>query len=529
MIITKKSSSQVPADTSFQAYNISDLENLKKIVNEALADIVLLKQENKILKTDMQSEIKSVRASIQRVNTEVESEFKEIRSLISANALSVDRIVDEKSNGLACIKSGMKQIKSDIKSLKEEPVLSLNVSQVEDCMAKLNSMEKKINRFDKRLQRDRSPVCVDLTNTDSNVRSEQVAPESEPYHTVHVNKTASTALLRCGETNLFSRMKITPQDVSESSSKTKEPTNYMKSSISSLCAEYSSKTTHERSSSHDNQSSYDKQSEAPSRMLPPPSETRENLACGTGNKLQGRGQDTRKYADVISVLNVQDAASSKSSQHNQYVPNVHSSFIPTRVNGTTTQSASSESRRAHPGANAQPNYTLTRNNGVDTGTASHIHSRESGSNRSELDYNLLQDHVDIRRRSKRFYVGGFRPSITHEELIQYVESKGLTVTWVHIWPSKRLNRAIIRLNVEVSENCRKITEPDFWPRGVKCRPWLSNNTYKNTFLNPSRSKNYRGSDNDYHNDKYTYNNNNRYTETDEDYYSDSRYGYNSNT
>ena len=139
----KKSSSQVSADKSFQAYSICNLENLKKIVNEALADIVLLKQENKILKTDMQSEIKSVRATIQRVSTEVESELKEIRWLISANRVSVDRIVDEKSNGLACIKSGMKQIKSDVKSLKEEPVLSLNVSQVEDCMAKLNSMEKK--------------------------------------------------------------------------------------------------------------------------------------------------------------------------------------------------------------------------------------------------------------------------------------------------------------------------------------------------------------------------------------------------
>ena len=157
----------------------------------------------------MQSEIKSVRASIQRVNTEVESELKEIRSLISANALSVDRIVDEKSNGLACIKSGIKQIKSDVKSLKEEPVLSLNVSQVEDCVAKLNSIEKKINRFDKRLQRDRSPMCVDLTNTDSNVHSGQVASESEPYHTVTVDKAASTALLRSGE-NLFSRMKIPP-------------------------------------------------------------------------------------------------------------------------------------------------------------------------------------------------------------------------------------------------------------------------------------------------------------------------------
>ena len=53
-------------------------------------------------------------------------------------------------------------------------------------------------------------MCVDLTNTDSNVLSGQVVPESEPYHTVHVNKAASTALLRSGE-NLFSRMKITPK------------------------------------------------------------------------------------------------------------------------------------------------------------------------------------------------------------------------------------------------------------------------------------------------------------------------------
>ena len=522
----KKSSSQVPADTSFQAYNISDLENLKKTVHEALADIVLLKQENKILKTDMQSEIKSVRASIQRVNTEVESELKEIRSLISANALSVDRIVDEKSNGLACIKSGMKQIKSDVKSLKEEPVLSLNISQVEDCMAKFNNMEKKINRLDKRLQRDKSPVCVDLTKTDSNAQSGQVAPEYEPYQTVHLNKAASTVLLRSGETNLFSRMKITPQVDSNSTALITEPTSYTKRHSPSVCAEYSSETTRERPSSHDKQSSYEKQSETSSHMLPPASETRVNLSCDPDIESKGRGKNSRTYADVISAVNVQDAAPSKSSRHELYVPNAHSNFIPTRVNGTTTHSASSELRRVHRDANTQSNYIPTRNNGVDTDTANRVHTRESGSYRSEPDYSLLQDHVDIRRRSKRFYVGGFRPSITHEELIQYVESKGLTVTWAHIWPSKRLNRAVIRLNVEVSENCFRITEPGFWPRGVKCRPWLTNNTYKNTFLNPSRSKSYRGSDNDYHYDKY---NNNRYIETDDDYYSENRHGYHSDT
>ena len=62
--------------------------------------------------------------------------------------------------------------------------------------------------------------------------------------------------------------------------------------------------------------------------------------------------------------------------------------------------------------------------------------------------------MDVRRRSKRFYVGGFRSSITHEELIQYVESKGLIVTWVHIWPSKRSDRAVIRLNVDPANRKR---------------------------------------------------------------------------
>ena len=67
---------------------------------------------------------------------------------------------------------------------------------------------------------------------------------------------------------------------------TTEPTNYMKSSISSLCAGFSIKMIDEQSSSNDNQSSYDKQSEAPIHMLPPPSETRKNLPCGPDNNFR---------------------------------------------------------------------------------------------------------------------------------------------------------------------------------------------------------------------------------------------------
>lgn len=112
----------------------------------------------------------------------------------------------------------------------------------------------------------------------------------------------------------------------------------------------------------------------------------------------------------------------------------------------------------------------------------------------------LDDDVDftdfVRKRTKRFYVGGFKSSITQDKLIRFVESKGLVVTWVKIWNSKRNGRVTIRLNVEASENYFKITEPGFWPRGVKCRPWLSNNKYNNSLRSSRSSRAYVTHDSD---------------------------------
>ena len=524
---SKKSSSQAP-ETSFQAYKFSDLENLKKSVSDALADIVLLKQENKMLKTEMQSELKSVRASIQRVTTEVESELKEVRSLISANALSIDRIVDEKSNGLACIKSGMKQIKSDFKSLKEEPVFSINISQVEDCIAKFSKMEKKVNRLDKRLQSDKFPTCIDLTKRDSNDNPGQVASECEAYHTVHVNKADNTALLRSDETNLFSRLKFTEKEITreqqkqcmESSALTMEPSNTTKRHKPSVSTGYSGvdKRMGSLSSNELTVSSH----------VPPISDPPVNQNRDPGMENESHGHSVKTYADAISAGRIQGTASLRSPNNSQYVPSTPLSFIPTRVNGATQRSSGSELGRVHSHVSyPRPEHAHTRTHGLDSGASSHAPTRATCSDRDELDYNLLQNHVDVRRRSKRFYVGGFRSSITHEELIQYVESKGLVVTWVHIWPSKRSDRAVIRLNVEVSGNCLKITEPGFWPRGVKCRPWLTNNTYKNTYLTQSRSQRYRDSDNFYRrNDKYI---NNSYPEqynvTGDDYCYENSHSY----
>ena len=95
---------------------------------------------------------------------------------------------------------------------------------------------------------------------------------------------------------------------------------------------------------------------------------------------------------------------------------------------------------------------------------------------------IFSDDIDfttfVRKRTKRYYIGGLKSSITRNKLIAYVESKGLTVTWLNIGTSRRSGRAIIRLNVEMTEGCHSIAEPGFWPKGIKCRPWVTKSKYK---------------------------------------------------
>lgn len=67
------------------------------------ADLVILKQENTTLKAELRSEIKALRSDLRQVNSDCESELNELRSLITTNALSIDHVCNERSNGVANI------------------------------------------------------------------------------------------------------------------------------------------------------------------------------------------------------------------------------------------------------------------------------------------------------------------------------------------------------------------------------------------------------------------------------------------
>ena len=77
-----------------------------------------------------------------------------------------------------------------------------------------------------------------------------------------------------------------------------------------------------------------------------------------------------------------------------------------------------------------------------------------------------------RRKTKRFYVGGFCPTITEKKLTNYVQRRGVSVTWISIRRYERQNRAVIRLNVD-GENSNLLFDEGFWPRDLTCRQWYT--------------------------------------------------------
>ena len=79
----------------------------------------------------------------------------------------------------------------------------------------------------------------------------------------------------------------------------------------------------------------------------------------------------------------------------------------------------------------------------------------------------------VKKTPCRYYLGGFLPSITEDKIARYVNRRGPTVTFVRIWHSKRNKRnVVIRLNIEDNASAALVESPAFWPRGVRCRPWL---------------------------------------------------------
>ena len=144
-------------------------------------------------------------------------------------------------------------------------------------------------------------------------------------------------------------------------------------------------------------------------------------------------------------------------------------------------------------------HTYIGNVGASRGAQIPVHIAAAASNvPSELDAYLRSGEDDtrdvdsdfaqyVRRKPKRYYLGGFLSSITHDKISRYVKKRGPTPSYISIWKSKRnVNNVVIRLNVEDNGLADWVLSPTFWPPGVTCRPWLDRNERNKGRYKPPR-------------------------------------------
>lgn len=82
--------------------------------------------------------------------------------------------------------------------------------------------------------------------------------------------------------------------------------------------------------------------------------------------------------------------------------------------------------------------------------------------------------VYVRKRTHRYYIGGFNSEMNSTKIHNYVSRRGPKVTKVNIFPSRSARDEVtIQLNVEANSQSSLIEQREFWPRGIVCKPWLT--------------------------------------------------------
>ena len=88
-----------------------------------------------------------------------------------------------------------------------------------------------------------------------------------------------------------------------------------------------------------------------------------------------------------------------------------------------------------------------------------------------------------RNRTARYYLSGIDPKSSRSGIISYLNKKNVHVTYLKLFNTGNTKRRI-SANINVSKNCESIVELDgFWPEGVFCRKWFSNNEWYQRFSN----------------------------------------------
>lgn len=80
----------------------------------------------------------------------------------------------------------------------------------------------------------------------------------------------------------------------------------------------------------------------------------------------------------------------------------------------------------------------------------------------------------IKHKTARYYIAGIHPNTTRTSIIEFLEERGVHCTYLKLFKKKEGQRTLsAKLNIN-KEHVPCVEKRRFWPSGVFCREWLSN-------------------------------------------------------
>ena len=452
------------ANSTFGGCEFSaEIKILTESMNSLKADILTLKQKHVAVETTRSNEIQTLKTTVMSLKSDLSRLSNTVTKAIMDIKLCAERIESEKSLGVVSLRNEFRVMKNNVNCIQD----AVDKLHNENSPSKITLSQRKAGKKSKSVPTTTSStantdISVNLDDNHLDIENTNSAPSgsiSESLVQISVIPVDESSVNNNEAECENSKCCTVPGYAAEAQGRVQE-TMYSKvlegKENGVHCA--SDRVTdivraevvsgEIDSADAGGRPALDRLSEQNMRTLNTPHVSARDSNVASESV---QGSVTERSADFFDDRSYRDVVMSPAQSENFHNPQAVGRAILTRVTRNRVVPESYTSRNVNPNSND-------------------VDERDDDSDFSQF----------VKKRAKRYYLGGFKPTITRQRIENFVSRKGPTVTWVRIWHSRRNpNNVVIRLNVEDNQFTQLLENPAFWPRGVVCRPWLNRNERSN--------------------------------------------------
>ena len=462
---------------------------LQNLIIDIQADILAMKHDS----NELREEINAIKKDVKVIRGDLSQHAENVSSSMDAVRCSIDKVIATSQNGVTCVKNDIKQIRSDVSSLSD--TITIQYEQLKETIAVVQKVEKRISRTDKKIS---SLEQRRETSYDQKLAHSVDTQDSRNHDVIHIRSDSDSE----------QHSNANPIDTATVSHLHRSPNTGRFTRV------HSNETQMRETASNRQTTVFSKDIDL-THMFTNTKKDANTTHCATNNENSNRStiqqgtavvQDETVYQnnEEKSFIAEQYVLSAPNTQYHCPVSNRYSTLGDVSYEDNTTSYSAAvkgniNSRKSEQNSSTIP-VVISRSR-EDKGKSrkdfrDQSHVREFDQD-EQHDYDDCDDDFEmyVRRRTARFYLGGFRPTITEKVLRTIAKRRGVNLSWISIRRYDRQNRAVIRINVD-SDKGHLLLREHFWPKGITCRRWYTKNQY-NKFVNKhdyNNSDHYNGAE-----------------------------------